>query len=132
MYQIQSLTPNLMVNDVSYTLKFYLNHLGFELVRTVPEQAPFTWAMVRKENVELMFQTRESLIEDLPAFETIRPGASLTLFIKVNGIEGIYEKLKDHVEVVSNLKETSYAMKEFTFRDCNGYIISFAEPLNKD
>ena len=129
MYKVKSLTPNLMVNDVSYTLKFYVDQLGFELVDTVPDQTPYNWAMVRKNEVELMFQTRESLIEDLPAFETMKPGASLTLFVKIDGIEEIYQKLKNHVQIVSEIKETFYAMKEFTFRDCNGYILTFAEPI---
>ncbi|MFC2186360.1 VOC family protein [Fulvivirgaceae bacterium LMO-SS25] len=129
MYTIHSLTPNLMVNDVAYTIKFYKEKLGFELAQTVPEEAPFVWAMMKKEGMEIMFQTRESLIEDLPAFETIKPGASLTLFIKVNGIESIYEKLQNKVQMVSELKETFYAMKEFTFKDCNGYILTFAEPI---
>jgi uncharacterized glyoxalase superfamily protein PhnB len=129
MYTIHSLTPNLMVNDITYTIKFYKESLGFELVQTVPEEVPFVWAMMKKEGMEIMFQTRESLIADLPTFETIKPGASLTLFVKVNGIESIYEKLQNKVQIVSELKETFYAMKEFTFKDCNGYILTFAEPL---
>ncbi len=57
MYTIHSLTPNLMVNDVAYTIKFYKEKLGFELAQTVPEEAPFVWAMMKKEGMEIMFQT---------------------------------------------------------------------------
>ena len=58
---LKKLTPNLMVEDVEQTLRFYGEVLGFEVITTVPEQPPFGFAIVRRDEVELMFQSRPSL-----------------------------------------------------------------------
>ena len=43
---LNSLTPNLMVNDVEETIEYYTDILGFTLLMTVPETGKLDWAMV--------------------------------------------------------------------------------------
>jgi 5-bromo-4-chloroindolyl phosphate hydrolysis protein len=38
-----------------------------------------------------------------------------------------YQVLKSKVEIVKELHTTFYGMQEFYFKDCNGYILAFAE-----
>ena len=124
---LKKLTPNLMVEDVQATLDFYQNVLGFQIVMTLPEAAPFDFAIVSRDNAELMFQSRQSLSENVPALTGAPIGASQTFYIEVAGIKHLYEQLRDKVEIVVDFHTTFYGTQEFYFRDINGYILSFSE-----
>jgi uncharacterized glyoxalase superfamily protein PhnB len=124
---LKKLTPNLMVEDVARTLAFYRETLGFEVVTTLPEQEPFDFAIVQRDGVELMFQSRPSLSENVPALSGSPIGASQTFYIEVTDIRDLYESLREKVEIVVDFHTTFYGTQEFYFRDINGYILSFSE-----
>ena len=124
---LKKLTPNLMVEDVARTVAFYRDTLGFEVLTTLPGQEPFDFAIVRRDNVELMFQSRLSLSDNVPALSGAPIGASQTFYIEVTGVRDLYETLRDKVEIVVDFHETFYGTREFYFRDLNGYILSFSE-----
>lgn len=126
--KLKKITPNLMVEDISQTLKFYEEVLGFELGRTVPDEEPYEWASVKAGDVELMFQARSSLSEDMPLFEGMPIGGSLTLFVRIQGIQELYDRAHQQVELVQDLYVTFYGMREFSMKDPNGYVLTFAEP----
>lgn len=123
---LESLAPNLIVNDVNKAVDFYTQRLGFILVMSKPEKGPYEWAMVTKDGVTIMFQTFNSLKDAIQGLE-MPSGSFGTLFIRVTGIEAYYRGLKDKVRVVSELTLTPYAMHEFTIQDPNGYYLTFAE-----
>ncbi len=125
---LKKLTPNLMVEDVARTIAFYRDVLGFQLLATVPPEGdPFNWAMMNRDGVAIMFQSRASLTGEVAALAGVPIGASQTFYIEVEGIEGLYAALKGQVEIVVDLHTTFYGTREFYFRDCNGYILSFSE-----
>jgi uncharacterized glyoxalase superfamily protein PhnB len=124
---LKKLTPNLMVEDVAGTLAFYRDTLGFEVVMTLPEAEPFDFAIVKRDGAELMFQSRSSLSENVPALTGSPIGASQTFYIEVTGLSDLYQQLHDRVEIVVDLHSTFYGTQEFYFRDVNGYILSFSE-----
>ena len=55
MPHFRKLTPNLFVADVSRSLAFYVDVLGFSPGMTVPDQAPFVFASVTGGTVEIFF-----------------------------------------------------------------------------
>jgi len=57
---LKSLTPNLMVNDVEETIEYYTDILGFTLLMTVPETGKLDWAMVKRNDVVIMFQSSKN------------------------------------------------------------------------
>lgn len=125
---LKKLTPNLMVEDVARTLDFYRDVLGFQVLTTVPpDQPPFTWGMVNRDGVELMFQARASLGADIPALADAPIGASQTFYIEVEDIDALYAAIKGKVEIVQDMHTTFYDTREFAFRDVNGYILAFSE-----
>jgi lactoylglutathione lyase len=124
---LKKLTPNLMVEDIAQTLTFYKDVLGFGVVMTLPETAPFDFAIVSRDGVELMFQSRQSLSENVPALTGSPIAASQTFYIEVSGINDLYEQIRDKVEIVVDLHKTFYGTQEVYFRDINGYILSFSE-----
>lgn len=123
---MESLSPNIFVADVNKTIEFYTN-LGFDLAMSVPEVGPdFVWAMMVKGNVTMMFQTMESLGEELPAIKRT-DGGSLLLYIKLSGIRAFFEDIKDKVTVLKGLEKTFYGATEFSIVDNNNYVLTFAE-----
>ena len=126
---LKKLTPNLMVEDVRHTLTFYRDILNFSVVMTLPEIPPFDFGIVQRDGVELMFQSRQSLSENVPALAGSAMGASQTFYIEVTGISELHQQLRDKVEIVVDLHTTFYGTKEFYFRDINGYILSFSEAI---
>ncbi len=127
--QMKNLTPNLMVEDVNQTVDFYKNVLGFNLIATVPETGQFNWAMMKQGGVEMQFQLRASLAEEIPSFKDRPIGGALTLYIGVEGIEELHARLKDKVTIVQDMHTTFYGTQEFALQDSNGFVISFAETV---
>ena len=125
---LNSLTPNLMVNDVEETIEFYTDVLGFTLLMTVPETGKLDWAMVKRNDVVIMFQSTKSLKEGLPRLAGEKPGGGLTFYIKVDRITELHEELFDNeVEIISDLESTFYNTIEFSIVDLNGYVLTFSE-----
>jgi len=128
---LKKLTPNLMVEDVNRTIDFYRDLLGFEVQVTVPEQGQLDWAMLTRDGVTLMFQRRSSLAADIPALADAPVGGALTFYTEVDGVEALRAQLDGRVEIVHDLRDTFYGTREFCFRDCNGYLISFSESIDE-
>lgn len=122
---MESLSPNIFVKDINATIAFY-KILGFELTMTVPEQGDYVWVMMTCGSVALMFQTFDSLGEALPDIARSK-GGSLLLYIKLKNIRAFFTNVKDKVTVLKGLEKTFYGATEFSIKDVNGYILTFAE-----
>jgi uncharacterized glyoxalase superfamily protein PhnB len=122
---MESLSPNIFVKDMNATIAFYKT-LGFKLAMTVPEQGDFMWVMMTCGGVTFMFQTFASLGDTLPDVSR-RDGGSLLFYIKLKNIRTFFESVKDRVTVLQGLDKTFYGATEFSIKDTNGYILTFAE-----
>lgn len=129
--ELIKLTPNLMVENVNATIEYYRDVLEFELVMSVPEEGEFDWAMMSCGGVELMFQSRGSLGSEYPPFAELEIGGSLGFYIEVAGIDELYSGLAERAEIVAEPHMAFYGMREFTIRDCNGYVLTFAEQVEQ-
>lgn len=125
----KKIITNLMVKNVNESAEFYNKYFGFETVVTVPDSGDFDFAILKADGVELMLQKVESLGEDVPYLSNTPIGGSFTLYIEVEDVEEIYNKIKGNVEILVDLKTTFYGMKEITVKDLNGYVLSFAEKV---
>ncbi|NUL83350.1 MAG: VOC family protein [Armatimonadetes bacterium] len=124
---LKSLSPDLMVRDVNEAAEYYHDVLGFEVVGTHPEAGSYEWAMVKRDNVTLMFERAESVVSYLPHFVGRELGGSGTLFIEVTDLKSLYESVVGRAKVLQEPKLTFYGMNEFMIEDPNGYILVFAE-----
>ena len=97
----ESLSPNLIAADVNKTVDYYTETLGFNLLASVPETGVFNWAMMMRDSITMMFQSLPSLTEDLPDLKISLNGSAGTFYIKVKGLDGLYESLKGKAEKVS-------------------------------
>jgi uncharacterized glyoxalase superfamily protein PhnB len=123
---MESLSPNIFVNDMKATVSFY-RILGFEVTMSVPETGDdLVWAMMVKGSVTFMFQTFESLADELPQISRT-DGGSLLLYINVASIHAFFDAIKDKVTVLKGLEKTFYGATEFSILDNNNYVLTFAE-----
>ena len=122
---MESLSPNIFVKDMNATIAFY-KLLGFEVTMNVPEQGDFVWVMMTRGNVSFMFQTFASLGDTLPDIRR-QDGGSLLLYIKLKGIRKFFESVNNKVTILHGLEKTFYGATEFSVRDNNGYVLTFAE-----
>ncbi|MDX1586031.1 MAG: VOC family protein [Balneolaceae bacterium] len=128
---LKSITANLMVRDVNKTVNYYKDILGFNLEMSVPGKGDkLQWAMITRDSVELMFHEEGNFLEEVPQLKGSTMGGSLTLFIEIESFNELYDSVSQHedVEFIKEPYTTFYGMKEFTIRDLNGYILTFAEP----
>src|ERR1700722_18567642 len=123
---MQTISPNIFVDSMSETLRFYKS-IGFKLAMSVPPEGDdFIWAMMTNGAVTFMFQTFASLGEELPQISRTN-GASLLFYINIKGIRKFFEDVKDKVTVLKGLEKTFYGATEFSILDNNNYVLTFAE-----
>lgn len=122
---METVSPNIFVNDIHATVQFY-EMLGFTVVTAVPEQKNPIFVMMTCGSVTFMFQTFASIENSLPAVSRSN-GGSLLLYIKVKEIRTLFEKIHDKVTVLQGLEKTFYGATEFSIKDNNNYMLTFAE-----
>ena len=130
---LKTLTPNLIVEDVNKTVEFYKRTLGFEVVMTVPESGVFDFAMLKLDNVTIMLQSRKGYVEALPEYKDQEIGGTIFLYFEVADLNKIYDRVKKaNAEIVVDINTTFYGTREFTMKDCDGYLLIFAEEAKKE
>lgn len=122
---METVSPNIFVSDLQKTIEFY-KMLGFDLAVTVPDTGDPVFAMMVCGSVTFMFQSFDSLGVELPEISR-QDGGSLLLYIQLKGIRALYERIKDRVTILKGLEKTFYGATEFSIRDINNYVLTFAE-----
>lgn len=51
------------------------------------------------------------------------------LYITVDDVDGLYQRLKDQVQVVLEPYDAFYGMRELVIRDNNGFWLTFGQSL---
>jgi uncharacterized glyoxalase superfamily protein PhnB len=119
-----------MVENVQDTVGWYRSVLGFEPTAEVPGENGPVFAIVKHDDVQLMFQSRASLEADLDVLRGAPIAASQTFYIEVDGVEDLRRRIEGKAQIVKDLHDTFYGTREFYFTDCNGYVLSFSEALS--
>ncbi len=126
-----------MVHDVNETIDYYVEILGFKFAMGVDDKKEtrigkykgkhLVWAIVKKNDIEIMLQEKNSLYEEVPEFINRTVGGTFTLYIHMTDTQGYYQQIKDKVEIVKPIHKTFYGTYEFAIRDLNGYVLYFAQ-----
>jgi uncharacterized glyoxalase superfamily protein PhnB len=123
----KKLTPNLIVSSVEHSLAFYTDILGFEPGMKVPDEGPLVFASVSSGAVEIFFNEAVTAGREYPALAGQPLGATGTMFIEVEGVDALHDRLKTRTPIVMPIVTQWYGMREFAITDPDGYFITFAE-----
>lgn len=126
MAQLLSLSPNLMVADVRRSAEFYQQKLGFKMINSVPADDGYAWAMLQRDSVTIMLHERNNMIDEYSVFAESMIQASMVLYIVVDDVKSFYDNI-DSSLIIKDLHKTFYQMEEFSIRDNNGYVLTFAQ-----
>jgi lactoylglutathione lyase len=127
MPHITKLTPNLIVSNVEASLAFYEDVLGFTRGMIVPDRSPFVFASVTSGPVEIFFNDRSAVAKESPQLAGRALGGGNTMFIEVEGVDALHDRINPRVKIVLPLVTQWYGMREFALEDPDGYVITFAE-----
>jgi uncharacterized glyoxalase superfamily protein PhnB len=123
---LKQLTPVLVVNQVEPCLGFWTGGLGFTKVHEVPGPAgTVVFASVERDGVEIMYQTRASVLADHPSLGNTLDGHSIVLFITVDDLDAA-EKAVAGAPVVKARHKTFYGSEEFYVMEPGGNMVGFA------
>src|SRR5205085_7629548 len=129
MVKFESATPNLIVSNIERSTAFYRDVLGFEQVRTVPEQAPFVFVWLKQGYVNVFLNVPQPEKAGTAVSLSKAVGGTNTMYIKMQGIDELAARVQKHGVTPAIAMHTEfYGMKEFAVLDPDGYLIIFAEP----
>jgi hypothetical protein len=123
---MKKLSPVIFVEAIEPCLGFWVDRLGFTKTIEVPHGEALGFAAVESGAVEVMYQSRASLEDDVPALAEGPFARSGALFIEIESLEAILPKLEG-VEVVVPERMTSYGAREIFVRAPCGTVVGLAE-----
>jgi uncharacterized glyoxalase superfamily protein PhnB len=122
-----SLTPVLVVDQVEPCLAFWVDRLGFTPENQVPgDDGRLVFASVKKGGIEVMYQTRASVIADRPDAAAELTGHSTGLFITTPDLDAV-ERALEGAPVVQPRHTTFYGSTELYVREPGGNTVGFAQ-----
>jgi uncharacterized glyoxalase superfamily protein PhnB len=126
---MKSLAPVLIVDAVEPCLPFWTEQLGFAKDAEVPgPNGSLVFAIVKKNGVEIMYQTKASVVADSPEQAGDLEGHSTALFITVPSMADldVAEAKLQGAPVVKPRHQTFYGATEFYVREPGGHVVGFA------
>ncbi len=122
---MKKLTPVLYVEQIEPVLPFWEDRLGFTRAAEVPAGGRLGFVILQKDGVEVMYQTRASVENDVPALATT-PMRGALLFIEVADLDAVARALEG-VEPVVPRRTTFYGADELIVREPAGNVVTFAQ-----
>ena len=121
------LTPVLVVDAVEPCIAFWTERLGFAAENQVPgDDGKLVFASVKKGEIEVMYQTRSSVIAERPDAASELTGHSTALFITTEDLDAV-EKAIAGAPVVVPRHTTFYGSTEVYVREPGGNTVGFAQ-----
>ena len=123
----RQLTPVLVVDAVEPCLRFWTDRFRFVVENEVPgPDGKLIFASVKKDGIEVMYQTRASVVAETPSAASELAGHSIALFITVEKIDDV-EKALAGAPVVKPRHQTFYGSTEIYVREPGGNMVGFAQ-----
>jgi uncharacterized glyoxalase superfamily protein PhnB len=126
-FGLRHLTPVLVVDDVEPCLRFWTERLGFTAENQVPgDNGKLVFASARAGDVEVMYQTRASVLAERPDAADEVVGHSTVLFITVDDLDRI-EASVSGAPIVKPRHDTFYGSTELYVKEPGGNLVGFAQ-----
>jgi uncharacterized glyoxalase superfamily protein PhnB len=109
---LERFVPMVHVPDVRATAGWYTS-IGFRLICTNEEDGEMDWALLSLGNSDLMLSAGGKA--------STAQRREMDLYVHTDNLETRYAALKTRVQVIQDLYETFYGMREFIIRDVNRF-----------
>ena len=121
------LSPLLAVGNMKETIEFYKNVLGFKIGMVFPDADNPEYADLSKDGMVLMFVPAKD--HGIGSGEKL--GIGVYLYMEIDGgIDEYYAELKSKgVNIVADIKDEPYGVRDFTVKDIDGYQLTFNKQL---
>ena len=121
---MKKLSPVFVVRRIEPCLDFWVARLGFAKTVEVPHGDSLGFVILARDNVEIMYQSRDSVLEDAPGLlEGSSDGTSPNgTYIEVSDIDDVERRLAG-CEIVLPRRTTFYGMTEIGVREPGGNFI---------
>ncbi len=122
MVTLKSIAPQLVVPDVVETAEYYRDVFGFKILSYFAE--PPVYSIVARDGVEIHFGKAEAAGA---SNSTVRSG-SFDVYIWVSDVAAIFDELTaSGAEILEGPVKRIYESTEVVVRDCNGFVLTFAD-----
>jgi uncharacterized glyoxalase superfamily protein PhnB len=117
----------LVVDAVEPCVAFWVDRFGFSVNNEVPnpDDGLLVFASVAADGIEIMYQTRASVLADAPEQAAELNGHSITLFMQVDDLDAVEAALAG-APVVKPRHETFYGSHEIYVKEPGGNTVGFA------
>ena len=128
--ELVPITVELFVPEVDSAVRFYTDKLGFELLRmesgSIGGRTTASFAVLGLERAALLI-AHKSLEGGL----AMPPGGgNIDIRIVIEDVDSVYRRARDNgVDIVQDIAERDYGLRDFIVRDPNGFRLRFASPL---
>ena len=124
---LKQLTPVMIVDKVEPCLQFWVERFGFTAPNQVPgEDGSLVFASAEKDGIEVMYQTRASVVAEDPTSAADLNGRSIVLFITVDDFDATEAALAG-APIVKPRHQTFYGSTEIYVREPGGHVVGFAQ-----
>lgn len=125
-FELHGMQPVLAVSDVSETVAFYRDKLGFHV--DFVEGDPPVHARVCADPT-YSSPTVHIRFEPLPSGASANPSVYLWLHVGT-GLDQLWALYQARgVEVVEEPSDRPWGLRQFAIKDCNGYVVCFCAEL---
>ena len=125
--QLQRLTPVLVVDAVEPCIAFWTERFGVAAENQVPgPDGKLVFASVAGGGIEIMYQTRTSVLIERPDSAAELSGHSAVLYFAVDDLDAV-ERAVTGAPVVKPRHRTFYGTEELYVREPGGNVVGFAQ-----
>ena len=126
---LESFTVLLNVEDVSAAIAFYGELFGFEVVQKFEENNSIRWASLSKDQTQLMLNEHGERSNDRRRLSDSH--LDVVLYIGVTDLDEIWRRVDQKGYSPSQIEIEDYGLRQFGFRDPDGYEIAVTGPLEQ-
>ena len=127
--EISGISPFFIVNNVTSSLSFYRDRLGFEIAFQGPDPDDIFFGIVRRGGAQILL--KDIGVAPVPNYtRDIKKGiARWDAFVSVPDPDALAAEFASrNVEFYEPLKDTHDGLRGFEVKDADGYLLFFGRP----
>jgi catechol 2,3-dioxygenase-like lactoylglutathione lyase family enzyme len=127
MSNLTYISPSFIVSNLTDSVAFYVNKLGFEIRYIGPDDDPF-WAMIGRDHISIMLKAIADDIKPIPN-HTRHEWARWDAYISAADPDALFEEyLSNGVTFHKPLRNDDDGLRGFEIADADGYVLFFGRP----